>query len=124
MVKSFFLFGGDGGISGTGAAASAAVVASSNGGKGGFNLSKEFLDFTVLGIVGLSEMAERPLEDLVTVCRCGCQFFKVGVKIVGQIRALGENAGFSVEWGRVGFGEDVVDQLGGGCRSERILYPR
>ena len=123
-VKSFFLFGGDGGVGVTGAAAAAAVVASSNGGKGAFNLREEFLDFAVLVIGTPSEMVERPLDDLVTVCPCSCQVVEVKVKIVGQICALGENAGFSVEWGRVGFGDDVVDQLGGGCHSKFIFSPR
>ena len=122
-VESFFLFGGDGGVGVVGAAA-AAVVASSNGGKGVFNLREDFLDFAVLVISRPSDMVERPLGDIFTVCCCGCQVVEVGVKIFGQILALGENAGFSVEWGRVGFGGDVVDQLGGGCRSERIPSPR
>ena len=104
--------------------AAAAVVSSSNGGKGGFNLCKEFLDFAVLVIGGTSDMVERPLDDLVTVCRCGRQVVEVGVEIVGNIRALRENTGFSVEWVRVGFGDDVVDELGGVCRSEQIFYPR
>ena len=69
-------------------------------------------------------MVERTLDDIVTVCCCGCQVVEVGVEIIGQIRALGENAGFSVDWGRVGFGDDVVNKLGGGYHSKRILYPR
>ena len=114
-VEGFFLFGGDGGVGGVGAAAAAAdVVPSSNGGKGGFNLCKEFLDFTVLVIGGPSRIVECPLDDLVTVCRCCCQIAKVGVKIVGKFCALRENTGFSVEWVRVGFRDDVVDELGGG----------
>ena len=68
-------------------------------------------------------MVERPLDDLVTACLCGLKVIKMGVKISGQVRALGENAGLSVEWGRVGCGDDVVDKLGGGRRSERILSP-
>ena len=104
-VDSFFLFAGDGGVGGTGAAvAVATVVASSNGGKSGFNIREKFLDFDVLVIDGPREMVEHPLDDLVTVCHCGHQVVEVGFKIVGQIRALGENADFSVEWGRVGFG--------------------
>ena len=113
-----------GGIGASAAAATAAdVVASSNGGKGGFNLREEFLDFAVLVISEPSEMVERPLDNLTTMCRCGCQVVEVGVKIVGQIHALGENTGFSIEWVRVDFGDDVVEQLGGGCHSERILSP-
>ena len=69
-------------------------------------------------------MVERPLENLVTVWRCGGQIVEVGIEIVGQIRALGENAGFSVKWGRVGNRDDAVDELGGGCRAKRILPPR
>ena len=69
-------------------------------------------------------MVERSLDNLVTVCCCCCQVVKVGVKIVGQIRVLGENAGFSVEWGTVGFGDNIMDKLGGSRRSERILSPR
>ena len=88
-VKSFFLFGGDSFVGGTGAAAASAVVASSNGGKGGFNLCEDFLDFAVLVIGRPSEMVKRPLDDLVTVCHCGRQVVKVGIKIVVQIRALG-----------------------------------
>ena len=105
-------------MGGAGAAAAAAVVPSYNGGKGGFNLCEEFLDFAVLASGGPSEMVERPLDDLVTVCCCGRQVVKMGVEIVVHICALGEKAGFSVEWGRVGHGEYVVDQLGGGRRSE------
>ena len=67
-VKSFFLFGGDNGVGGAGAAAATTVVASSNGGKGRFNLREEFLDFAVLVICGLSNMVERPLDNIVTVC--------------------------------------------------------
>ena len=123
-VEGFFLFGSDGGTGGACAsAAAAAVVSSYNGGKGGFNLRKEFLDFDVLTGGGPSKMVERPLDDIVTVCRCGRQVVEMGVKIIGQVCALGENAGFSVEWGRVGRGDDIVDELGGGRRSERILYP-
>ena len=48
---------------------------------------------------GLIEMFERPLDNLVTVCGCGCQVFDMGVEIVGQVCALGENAGFSLELG-------------------------
>ena len=58
----------------------------------------------MLVIGGTSKMVERPLDDLINVCRCSCQVVEVGVEIVGQIRALGENAGFSAEWGRVSFG--------------------
>ena len=121
-VESFFLFGGDGGVGVVGAAA-AAVVASSNGGKGVFNLREDFLDFAMLVIGRPSDMVERPLGDIFTVCCCGCQVDKMGVKIVGQIRALGDNAGFSVEWDRVGCGDNVVDELGGGRRSKRIISP-
>ena len=126
-VEGLFLFGGDGGVGGSGAAAasaSAAVVSSSNGGKGGFNLREEFLDFAVLSSGGPSDMVERPLDDLITMCRHGCQVVKMGVKIVGQVCALGKNVGFSVEWGRVGLGDDVVDELGGRRRYERIISPR
>ena len=85
-------------MGGVGAAAAAAtMVLSSNGGKGGFNLRKEFLDFTVLVIGGPSEMVDCTLDDLVTMCRCSCQVVKVGLEIVGKIRALRDNAGFSVE---------------------------
>ena len=70
---------------------------------------------------GLSELVERPLYDLVPVCICGCQVIEMGVKIVSQVRALGENAGFYVVWGRVGCRDDAVDKLGGSCRAKRIL---
>ena len=120
-VEGVFLFGSDGGVV---AAAAAAVFLSSNRGKGGFNIRREFLEFSVLASGGPSEMVERPLNNLVTVCRCGCQVVKMGVEIAGQIIALGENAGLSVDWGRVGFGDGVVDELGGGRRSERIFSPR
>ena len=113
-----------GGAGAANAAASAAVVSSSNGGKGGFNLREKFLYFAVLDSGGLSEMVERPLDNVVTVCHCGCQVFEMGAKIVGQVCALGENAGFSVEWGRVGRGDDVLDELGGHRHSKLILYPR
>ena len=96
-------------------------VVSSTVGKGGFNFRDDFLDFSVLGIGGPSEIVERPLDNIFTMCRCGRQVVKVGVKIVRKICALGENASFSVEWGRVVFRDNVVDQLGGSCRSERIL---
>ena len=119
-VKGFFLFGGDGVVGGAGAA----VVLSSNGWKGGFNLREEFLDFAALACGGQSEMVDCPLDDIVTVCGCDRQVVEIGIAIVGQVRALGENAGFSVEWGRVGRGDDVVGKLGGGGRSERILSPR
>ena len=69
-------------------------------------------------------MVERPLDDIVTVCLCGFQVIEEGVEIVGQIRALVENAGFSVKWGRVGFGDNILDQLGGGCRYKRIISPQ
>ena len=108
-AESLFLFGGDGGLGGAGAAASNEVVASSTGGKGGFNFREDFLDFSVLGIGGPSKMAERTLDDLVTMCRCGRQVVEVGVQIVGQVFALGENAGLSMEWGRVVFRDDVMD---------------
>ena len=122
-VESLFFFVSDGGVGGDGATAAAAVVASSTGGKGGFNFREEFLDFAVLGIGRPSEVVEHPLDNLVTMCCCGRQVVKVGVKIVGQMCALRENAGFSVEWGRVVFVDDVVDQLGSGCRSKLILSP-
>ena len=51
------------------------------------------------------------------------KILKRGVKIVAQVCTLGENTGFSVEWGRVGRGDDAVDKLGGGCRAKRILSP-
>ena len=121
-VGSFFLFGGGSGVVGVGAA-TAAVPASSTGGKGGFNFREEFLDFAVMGICGPSKMVEHPLKDSVTRCCCGCQVVEVGIKIVGQICALGENAGFSVEWGRVVFMDDGVGHLVGGCRSKQILSP-
>ena len=72
-----------------GAAAAAAAVASSTGGKGRFNFRKEFLDFAVLVIGGPREMVEHPLENLVTMCRCGCQVVKVGFEIVGKFCTLG-----------------------------------
>ena len=68
-------------------------------------------------------MVEHPIENLVTVCCCGRQVVKMGIKIVGQVHALGENSGFSVEWGRVGCRDDVVDELRGGRRSKLILSP-
>ena len=120
-VEGFFLCGGDSAAGGAGAAA---VVLSSNGGKGRFKLREEFLDFVVLARGGPSDIFERPLDDLVTVCGCGCQVVKMGVKIVIQVRALGENAGFSLEWGRVGRGDDIVEELGGGRLSKLILPPR
>ena len=123
-VEGSFFFGGDGVVGGAGAAAAAAVVPSSNGGKGGFNFREEFLDFDVLARGGPSEMVERTLDDLVTVCGCSRQFFEMGVEIVGQVRALGENTGFSVDWVRVGRGDDVVDKLGGSRCYELILSPR
>ena len=122
-VKGFFLFCGDCGAGGAVSAATS-VVSSSNGGKGRFNLREDFLDFNVLTGGGPSEMFERPLDDLVTLCCYGCQVVKMGVKIVGQVCSLGENAGFSMEWVRVGRGDNVVDYLGGGRQSERILSPR
>ena len=122
-VNSFFLFGGGGCVGGAGAAAATAVVASSTGGEGGFNFREEFIDFAVLGVGGPRDMVERSLYDLVTMCCCVHQVVEVGVQIIRQIRALGENAGFSVEWGGVVFGDNVVYQLGGGYRSERILLP-
>ena len=106
-----------------GAGAAASVVPSSNGDKGGFNIREEFLDFSVLASGRPSNMVERTVDDLVTVCHYGCQVVKMGVEIVVHICALGEKAGFSVEWGRVGFGGNVVDELGGGRRSKRILPP-
>ena len=102
-VKILFLFGSDGGVGRSSVVAAAAVVASSNGGKGAFNFHEEFLDFSVLGIGGPSKMVEHPLDDIVTMCGCGCQVVEVGVEIVGKIRALGDNVGFSVEWGRIVF---------------------
>ena len=48
----------------------------------------------------------------------------MGVKIVVQVRALGENAGVYVDRGMVGGGIDAVDELGGGCRAKGILPPR
>ena len=79
-VEGFFLFGGDGVVCGAGAAADAAnVVPSSNEGKGGFNLCKEFLEFYVLDRGGPSKMVKRTLEDLVTVCGCGRQVVKIGI---------------------------------------------
>ena len=119
--ESFFLFDGGGGVGGAGAAT--AAVVSSTRGKGRFNFRKEFCDFAVLGICGPNKMVERPLENIITMCRCGLQVVEVGVKIVGQFCTLGENAGLSVEWGRVVFVDNVVDQLGGGCLSEQILSP-
>ena len=57
-------------MGGAGAAgAAAAVVPSSNGDKGGFNFREEFLDLSVLANGRPSKMVERPLDDLVTVCR-------------------------------------------------------
>ena len=125
-VEGFFLFGGVGVVGGAGvaAASAAAVVLSSNGGKGGFNPREEFLDFAVLARGGLSEMVERTLDDIVTVCGCGRQVVEMGVKIVGQVRALVENVCFSVEWGRISRGDNVVDELGGGRSSKLILSPR
>ena len=125
-VEGFFLFGGDGVVGGAGAAAdaTASVVPSSNGGKGGFNIHEEFLDFAVLACGGPSDMVEHPLDNIVAVCGCGCQVVKIGVKIVSQVYARGETAGFYVEWGRVGRRDDVVDKLGGGRHSKLILSPR
>ena len=60
---------------------------------------------------GPSELVERPLDDLVSVCGGGCQVVEIGVKIVGQVHALGENAGFSVERGRFSGRDDAVDEL-------------
>ena len=88
-------------MGGAGAAAAAALVASSKGGKGVFNIREKFLDFDVLGIGGPSELVERPLDDLVTVCCCGCQVFEVGVEIFGKIRALGGEHGFLIGMGQV-----------------------
>ena len=70
-VEGFFLFGGDGVVGGAGAAAdaTASVVPSSNGDKGGFNFREEFIDLSVLANGRPSKMVERPLDDLVTVCR-------------------------------------------------------
>ena len=119
-VKYFSLFGSDGVVGGAG---DAVVVLSSNGGKGRFNLREEFLDFAVLARGGPRKMVKRPFDDLVTVCGCGRQVVEMGVNIVGQVSALGENAGFSVEWGRVGCRDDVVDELRGGRRSKLILSP-
>ena len=77
-VEGFFFFGDDGGVGGAGTAA-AAIVPSSNGRKGGFNLRKEFLNFDVLASSRPSEMVNRPLDDLVIVCRCGHQVVEMGV---------------------------------------------
>ena len=60
-VEGFLLFGGDGGVVDAGASTTAAIVPSSNGGKGGFNLREEFLDFAVLASGGPSNMVERTL---------------------------------------------------------------
>ena len=87
-VEGLFLCGGDDVAGGAGAAA-AAVVPYSNGGKGGFNLREEFLYFVVLDCVKPSKMVEHPLENIVTVCGCGRKVVEMGVKIVGQVRALG-----------------------------------
>ena len=108
-------------MGGAGAAAAAALVASSKGGKGVFNIREKFLDFDVLEIGGPSELVERPLDDLVTVCLCSCQVFEIGVEIVGQVCTLGETR--VSPWNGVGLvsGGDVVDELDGGRRSERIL---
>ena len=80
-VESLFLFGGDSGVGSTGAAADAVIVASSNGGKGGFNLYEELIDFSVVVIGRPRDMFEHPLDNLVTVCFCGYQVVKVDVKI-------------------------------------------
>ena len=85
---------------------------------------EEFLDFAVLARGGLIKMVERTLDDIVTVCGCGRQVVEMGVKIVGQVRALVENVCFSVEWGRISRGDNVVDELGGGRSSKLILSPR
>ena len=66
-------------------------------------------------------MVERTLDDIVTLCGCVRQVVEMGVV---QVRALGGNMGFSVEWGRVGRGDNVVDKLGGGRHSKLILSPR
>ena len=91
--------------------------------QGGFKLHEEFLDFVVLTGGGPSELAERPFENLVSVCDGGCQVVTMGFKIVGQVRTLGENAGFYMERGRFGDGDDAMDELCGGCRAKRILPP-
>ena len=82
-VEGFFLFGGVSGVGGAGAAAAAAVFSSSNGGKSGFNLREEFLDFSVLTGGVPSKIVEHPLDDIVTVCCCSFQVVEMGVKIVG-----------------------------------------
>ena len=122
-VEGFFFFGVDGVVGGAGDTAAAVIVTSSSGGKGGFNLRKEFLEFAVLDRGGPSNMVERPLDNLVNVCGCGRQVVEMGVEISGQVRALEENAGFSVEWSKVGRGEDVVDGLGGCRHYKRIQSP-
>ena len=63
---------------------------------------------------GTIELVECPLDDLISVCGNGCHVFKMDVKIVGQVCALGENTVFSVERGRVGGRNDAVDELCGG----------
>ena len=120
-VKGFFVFGSDSIVGGTGAAAT--VVLSSNGGKGVFNIRKEFLEFAVLASGTPIKMAERPLDDLVTVCLCSCQVFEIGVEIVGQVCTLGETR--VSPWNGVWLvsGGDVVDKLDSGRRSELILSP-
>ena len=123
-VEDFFLSGGNGVAAGAVAAAAAdAVALYSSRGKGGFNLREEFLDIVVLTGEGPSELVERPLEDLVPMCGGCCQVVEMGVEIVGQVRALGENAGFFVERGRVGDRDDVLYKLCGGCHAKRILPP-
>ena len=42
----------------------------------------------------------------------------MGVESAVQVHALGENAGLSVEWGRVDRGDNVMEDLGDGRRSE------
>ena len=70
---------------------------------------------------GPSKLVEHPLENIFLMCGCVFQVVEMGVKIVGQVRTLGENAGFYVVWGRVGCRDDAVDKLGGSCRAKRIL---
>ena len=72
---------------------------------------------------GTSELVEPPLGDLVSVRGGGYQVVKMGVKMFGQVRALGENASFSVKQGRVGGGENDMDKLCGGCCAKKILFP-
>ena len=89
------------GGAGDAAVAAVAVVLSSNGGKGKFNLREKFLDFDVLTCGGPSNMVKCPLDNIITVCCCSRQVVEMGVKIICQVCALGENTGFLIRMGQV-----------------------